>query len=445
MGTRISRTLGLLACLTLAAPAFPAASSPLQEPGQSRGSLQDLLGRLRADYAKRSVALAAQVQSELDQIESVAGRNIEQTLARRRKALLLLCPNAAPLLVPALEPGIEMEANKVRRAQLVVSVLQESNCPAITDALLAAANSGSISGRLFALEVLATSKEPARVAPAVRDLYQSSSGPIQRSALVTLSLLGGEEAREMVDAALNDDDIALATVAIDALASTKNRGAAERILGLAGSDRGAALISPLLRYFSAVPDALESDEAVATMITLALDRQLLTGQRISIFDHLRLREELDISRDSRKELEPTTNSVRQDVADACLSMLARHGDNRARKKLLSKYDDKVERQIDFSDVYASRAEILEHIGEWSNAISDFKKAIRFARRGERNADVYRGIARCLAQSKKYKDAAKYLSESPLSFRDLRDLARDAAFEGMLKTKYHTAFHLSQGR
>ncbi|MFT7677022.1 MAG: tetratricopeptide (TPR) repeat protein [Planctomycetota bacterium] len=445
MGIRISRTLGLLACLNLAAPLLAVAPRTAQEPGQSRGSLQGLLGRLRGDYAKRSVGLAAEVQTILEQVESLAGRNLDRALVKHRKSLLALCPNAAPLLIPALDPGKDRELNKVRRAKLVVDVLKQGNCPAITDALIAAADMGSIDGRLNALQVLSTSQEPARVAPAIRDLYQRSTGPLQRDALVTLSLLGGKEAEEMINAALNDEVLALATVALDALSSTKNLAAGERILKLAASERGVALVTPLLRYFSAVPAALDEEEAVEVMITLALDKALLTGQRISILDHLREREELDLSRTAHKAIEPVTTSVRQDVAEAALAMLARHGDKRARKKLLNTYDDKVSRQPSYTAVYAKRAAVLERIGAWSDAVSDFKQAIKHARRGENDPDVYRGIARCLAQMKKYKDAAKYLSDSPLSFKDLRELAQDKAFAGMLNSKYRTHFHLTEDR
>ena len=443
---RFSPALGLVACLHLAGPAFSAGPAPMaQESGQSRGSLQGLLERLRKDYASRSASLSAKVQAELEQIEALAGRNLDSALARRKKALLALGPSAAPLLVPALDPKDEKDKAKLRRARLVAEVLKQSPYPSITDALLVSASTGTLTGRLLALEVLATSLEPARVAPVVGALYKRSSGPIQRRSLVTLSMLGGEQAQRMIDEALNDDDLALATVALDALTATQNLSVQERVLALAASERGTALVSPLLRYFAAVPAALESEQAVDVMLELALNRQLLTGQRISIFDHLCEREELDLSRATRKSLDPTTNSVRRDVAESCLAMLARHGDKRARKKLLTSYDDKVRRQPDYSAVYADRALMLERIGSWSDAVSDFKKAIKRARRGERDPETYSGIARCLARLKKYKDAAKYLADSPLSYSQLRELAKHKAFTAMLKSKHRAAFHLGDER
>lgn len=422
-------------------PAHSAPSAGVQDG--DRESLQDLLRRQRKLQQEELAGLAGPIAAAMDAVEKQGERNRERELTRQRRSLLELGPSAAPLIVPYLEPGDESKRSNLRRAEFAADVLVEFASPAVTDALLSAASKGTVNGRLMALRALASSPEPARVAPAVRDLYQTSSGVLQRSALECLAVLGGEEAGRLVDEALQNEDVDLAAVALEALASTRKERSAERVIELLGTPRAKDLVRPIVQFFRAVPDPLGDDDTVDALMDLTVRPDVSTTNRIRLLDLMRESEDLKLSRGARKLAETMADGTRIDVSEAALAMLARHKDRAARRKLLEPYDDRVKRQPEWASSYAERGDIYERIGYWSDAVSDYSNALRFASTGRHDDKVYRGLARSLARLKKYKDAADYIRQSRMSFDERRTFAADPAFAGMLKSKYGDVFQLEE--
>ena len=424
----------------LCATAISGLASAQQGSGE-RKSLEELLRVMRARAAERAAELEEPLQAAMAAVESLGDDDLDRALRQQRKELVEKGPALAPLLVPYLEPGDESKGGKLRRASLAADVLIELASPAVTDALLKAAASGTTTNRLMALKVLGQSPEPERVAHEIHKLYRLSSGYLERACLECLALLGGDEAKRLLNLALNDEDLELVKAALDALASTQSRNALPQVMALVASPRGSDLVEPALTYLSSVPDALAEDEHVLTLSKLASRPEVSYQNRIRIMDHLRVYEDLKINRSARKIIEAIAEDARTEVVEAALSMLARHKDRRARNRLLAPYDDRVDRQPNWGSSYAERGDIYERIGDWNAAVGDYREALRRENNTRKLGKTYEGISRCLARLKKYREAAEYIRESPLSFAERRALASNPAFKKMLETKYAGAFRL----
>ena len=100
----------------------------------------------------------------------------------------------------------------------------------------------------------------------------------------------------------------------------------------------------------------------------------------------------------------------------------------AKRDLLEPYDDRVDSQNDWSRVWEERAAILYRIEDFKGAIRDYKQALATVSRSSRPmTDDYLGIARSYARMGKLKDAARWISDAPISYMQLRALAKEPAF------------------
>jgi len=347
---------------------------------------------------------------------------------------------AAPLLVGYLEPGIDPPEATAFRTRQVVQVLRELASPAITEELLRRIGVGTIEGRLNALAILETSTDQDRVAPIVCDLYKVSAGRLRTGAMLTLARIGGPLAKEALSAALDDEDPGVVDLALRALGQVSSNEVTARVLELAESESGAAHIQGIGAFFLSQPDIFEDQEHVITLMNLLARPSAPRDDTVKV---LRSLVELDLSFRSkvRKAMTALVEHPNNEVQVATFILLARAGDKGARRDLLRPYNEAIANRRAYDNAYTERGDIWYLIGEYSEAIKDYKFAIKLMSARTKEEEPFLGLARCYAQMKKYKDAKIQLDLAPVSIARLQQLSKDPAFAGMLESKYRSAFHL----
>ncbi len=426
------------ASLTLTAALLAALAGPIPaQDGGGRQSLEELLERARARRAEQQARLGESVAGALEGFAKLAPPVAKARLEAFAAELAALGPEAAPLLVPYLDPGASSEERDALRARWVAQALGRINSLAITDALLAVLEAGTAAGRLNALEVLSTSPEPARVRPALRAAFERESGPVKQAALRALIRLGGAENESLLSKVLASDDDELIALALSALIETGAAHAAGEVRALlASSARAPRHAAQLLAYYRAQPEPVDSG-VLALLVTLVRTAPRVET-RLEILAALP-----DLAAGSpaevRRALEPLSDSEDRGLREGVLIALARLGDRNAQRDLLRSYDSYVDKNERLPDAYARRAEILLRIQHWDDAIRDFKEALRLARDDPRpQREVYIGLARAFARKGRQadlKEAAEWLRRAPISQRELLDLSNDPDFRELRDSRY----------
>lgn len=407
---------------------------------EERESLQSFLARARRERDTMRAKLSAEVNAILLEIESLAGKKLMRQAAEKRLQLIELGEECASLLVAQLDPGNVGTDSQIFRARQVAIALEEIVSYAVTEELVRIAQTGSTEGRQNALQVLAKSPEPERVIPAILEIFERGSGKVRQTALVTLASLGGDEAVAVFGRALADEDPEIVALALTSLAQTGNTGAAQQVLGVLLGPRAADHVQGLLAYYEAVPEVLTENVSVA-FIALLGDGELKTSSRVYVLDALR-QIEFDASLEFKKEVKELTFAGSRQVSDAALTLLAALGDKNARRTLLKPYHDQIEKNKTWQDAYLQRGDILYKIRDYRSAIDNYKDAIKVGSRSATQPAPYLGLAHCYACLGRFKDAAKYLDDAPVSIVTLRKLAEHPDFREMSEhKKWRRSFHL----
>jgi len=110
------------------------------------------------------------------------------------------------------------------------------------------------------------------------------------------------------------------------------------------------------------------------------------------------------------------------------------GDGRAKREALADYEDQIQRNPDWAQSFEARGTVLYRMQEWKEARKDYEKALELSARDLRAKQdtAAIGIARCYMQEGKVKDAADTLRKSPVTPKQLAELARDPLFAPMLE-------------
>ncbi|MCP3916111.1 MAG: tetratricopeptide repeat protein [bacterium] len=404
------------------------------------GSLQDLLAKARRERDATLTRMREEVVSIVKDLDALTGRNTERAAGKLRKRLLDLGADCAPLLVPYLDVGTVPEDGEKLRGEKISEVLRSFASPAVTTELMEMASKGSRRGRLNALKALTSTPDPERVLPFLRDMFRTATGNLRQQALATLAEIGGPQASTLLAEALADKDDDVVDVAIRALGTSRSAQASASLLAYMKKGGSDEHIAAILDFYKEMPELLEEKQHLLALVGLAGSFDVSRPDTLRILDTLR-RLELDAGKDLKKAMEPLVGSNIEEVSEAALIMLARAKDKNAKRRLIAKYDERVKKQKDWASVYEDRADILYKIGDYSRAIKDYKDAIEMRSNGSREAAPFIGIARCYALMGRYKDAAEYLNNAPVSMVTLRELARDPDFAGMLESKYVKSFHL----
>lgn len=433
-----------------AEPTVPVLAATEALPDDRR-SLQDLLAEARAERQRVQAELLPKVTSAIAALDKLERRARDASASQLVNELVALGSDVAPLLVQYLDPSDAASRQQIYRSEQVAEVLVRLRSGSITDVLIQRAKTGTLIGRLNALQVLGASPEPERVAPALEEIARSVADeaanpfrPVRLAALRALARVGGSAAATILSDTLRNGDLTAAEGALDALIEVRLASAAPDVVALLPTARGAALASRIAAYFTAVPSAIASEASVEAVVRLCALDSVSREAKLALLEVLRRGDHKPPS-DAKRELLTLRSSLDPGVRVATLVYLARQKDRSAKKELIDPWDAQVRDSRGAASAFEGRANVYYLIGDHNAAVGDWRAAIRAheARPTLRTSAPTIGLARSLALLGKYKDAYELLDNAPISIAELHVLAADPDFAGMRATKYAEVFRLDK--
>lgn len=451
----------------LAGPAslFPATApiASVQDEGETPRSLEELLDEVRRARARAEAELRPVVAEIMEGLDaSVARRPTAKTDAAKRE-LVQLGPAALPLIVPYLDPGSSTENGPQLRAQIAAEILGEQPSIGVTGPLLNEATTGTQAARRNALFALRSTPEPLRVLPvlvamargagsaagvAANQTGEESEGnttAVLVSCYRTIAALGLAESATFLSEEIASGNTDRQRLAIAALEFGPAEAVVGQVIELLRSDAAMGLVEPIVAFLSRRDELLANEDLAEAFLGFGLRSGLTPESRISVFDLVRITD-AEMSTTAKRQLERDFGDVSSsDLRRATLLLLARNKDRSAKRQLLDPYEEQIAsggRMVAIA--YRNRAELNHAIGDWSAAVKDWRAAMKARKELRLRNDDGReqiGIAKSLARMKKYREAAEYLKDSPLSLRELQELGRDRDFRAMIGSKWGQVFRL----
>jgi len=410
---------------------------------EERLSLEEWLERLRARRDARRALLRdelAVLLADLDRVIEDPSSNAVHALTER---IIELGDEVAPLLVEHLDPGAEPRRAVRARAELMAKVLSRLDATSIEGPLIELLNTGGPDASAHAAHVLARASGSRRAGEALLAAFERSTGQPRKVYLQALLEVSGPARERVLDEVLGGDDEETIDQALHALADSPNVGfkpAVREILD--DPERSVRHARALLAFFVACGAEHVEDDELAGLIDLARRASVAPRHRIAILSDLRKLAER-LSHDLRREVEPLAEHTHPEIREAALTTLAYFGDRSSRRRLLEPYDERIDDNPEWALRWADRAAVHYAIGDYRDAIQDWKKALQVARddpappRG-----VHVGLARAYAQQGRLRDAAEWLDEAPITTDELRALADEPVFaELRADDRYGKVFRL----
>ncbi len=457
--TALIATLAASPVLSAAAPApavAPAAAVSRAVPRlpaqEGRQSLEELLKQAEEARARSLEALqpeVARLAGELDGLK-IPTRS-SRTVARQR-ALRELGGDAAPLMLPFLEPGRKPRKASIFRAELMAEVVADLASAAVTDELLRMAREGTPLARINALTALAGTPEPRRV---TRPLQRIAAGggsigasaelgaAVQEAAFLTLATLGTQEGIEFIKGKVSDSNASVAAAALAGLGAAPVETSSGVVLQLLSTPGAPGLAMELVAYYDQHSELMDELDHSRALGGVAVNAETSSEARVELFDLLRTTD-AKVGTPVKRKIDDYTNFARSDVRTAALMLLARMKDRGARKALLEEIGEPGGDQAFFIVQNATdRAQLLHEIGDYSASVKEWRRAIEASKGSSRNRnkELFIGIAQTLARQKKFREAKQYLEDAPISLKELQSLSSRRDFRGMMETRYRDAFHL----
>jgi HEAT repeat protein len=413
-------------------PAVPTGvlARPAVEADESgRESLQEFLRRAREQRRALFEALRPRVTQLVERLEAL-GRPERRELGRIHEELEELGPEAAVLLLPYLEPGASPGEASRFRAREIASALSKNTPRSITPRLITLVGQGSKEARRNAMTVLGNSPDVELASVCLREAFENSTGELRLAAVTALARLGGEENVELLGTALLDQEAKVVSAVLDALTRTRSPEVAPRVLILVrGSEGGIAhrVVSDIVAYWKAVPDAVD-EETLHALLDLAKNARTPTSGRVALLETVPVFDP-PLNSAMKKALAPLLSASDTTVREAAQVCAALLGDRNARKELLRNYDDLVERQNKWPNVYEQRAGIHLRLRGYGDAVKDYKTAIKLLGEQKRSVDreIWIGLARAYALDGKEKQSHDALQDAKLPPSVLSTLAEDPDF------------------
>lgn len=446
----------LLALVLAPAPAPPGPSPAWASAQADRRSLEELLEEARRARARREAELQPQVVAVMATLDETQATRPTATTDAAKRELLGLGEDALPLLIPFLDPGGESTAGSRMRARIVGEVLHDLPSLGVTAALLELAVGGGPVAQRHALYALRTTPEPERVfeplatfTKGIRtdrgdDQERYAALQLKANALKTIAALGTEASRAFLDGILSGGDAEDQRLALAALGEGPLDEVRGQLITLLRSPTAVALAGPVGSFLTERDELLDDEELAEAAMALALEPSIDAESRVALLDTVRLTD-ADVSSTHRRRLEKDyAEASLPEVRTAALQLLARHGSRSAKRALLDGFDERLAGTRNLDWAYRDRALVYHAIGDWSAAVKDWRMAMKHQQDNRfRQADGTEqvGIARSLARMGKFREAAEYLSSSPLSLADLQALARERDFREMRESKYAEVFRL----
>lgn len=416
---RFPTTLLALALLVPAAAAVP------------QGSLEDYLGRAREAREAEFARLRASVDHLAQRLGSVRARDLE----RLHEQLADLGPEAAPLLLPYLDPGPpgpdadgkDHREEHLRRAEEVARALIRSGNPALVEDLLALARSAAPEGRVLAVRVLGASPEHERALTGLRALFPATEGELRVACVRALAQLDPGE--PLVAQALTDPAPQVVRAALESLGSVPHAEPMPAVLALlADATRAAPVLDALVGYFRAPGLEVEEDTVMA-LIRLARRNDLPVEARLAAVDALPYLD-VPLSAPMRREMEPLLETSDTALRESTLVAMTLLRDSRAKRELTRHYDDLVDDNPRWPQAYKQRGDMYLRIREYRDAENDYAKAIELHGKTSRlpgNRELWVNLARAYVKDGKLRQASETLEEFGLTSELREELRRDPDF------------------
>ncbi len=422
-----------------------------QDAAKDRRSLEELLREVMGERSRASVALYPEVARIMGEIDLLKASRSGPLSREKSEELARLGPGALPLMVPYLEPGKDVNRRTIFRSELVGRLLRDTPSAVTTDPLLAVASKGSVQGRLSALSALESTPEPRRVGPVVieiaagrlkQGLSRDGAASVQEAAFCTLARLADERSRAFIGESLRSSDESLCAGALTALADAPAETSSAQILALLKNlDNAKPVATALANYYEQHDDLLSDPEHARALGSIAVHVTTPNEPRVRMFTTLRVTD-AKIGTPIKRLVSPFREASRPEVRNSALMLLARLKDRGAKQELLREHDNRIKREKNSISAHSDRATIYHSIGDWSASVRDWRVVMTQMADNElarSRKEPYIGIARSLARLKKFREAASYLSQGPISVDELQKLGENRDFVEMRESRYGDVF------
>ena len=326
--------------LALLGPLSPPASAAL--PAEDQLSLEELLEHYRQRREQLFQELRGELKRTVAELESAYESGRKERLPELRRRLVKLGPEAVPLFLDQLDPGSEAQEAVVGRCRQVALALKELSTKSVSLELIALFKTGSREGQRNALTALSGSDDPERVGPVLREEFTDASKRRRDELISAIANLGGEENFAFIGEILSSNDPDVITSALVALTESRCVAAGPRILGLINETvTAAAHVPEIVAYYRACPEVVD-EEHVGDLVRFSKGLRSNTVMSALVLKLVGEHEDHWNSK-IKKDLRELSEASSRTLAEAALMCLARAGDRGAKRKLLERYDELVER------------------------------------------------------------------------------------------------------
>jgi len=416
------------ACLLLFLAALQGSDPPpaLDE----RPSIQELREQLEARRLARRAELEPEVRALLGALAGLPSA-VEQSQFDKLEARFTSLPaEAAPLLVPALDPGTTPTQTETRAAALVQRALLELGLRSITGELTAMARTGSLRGQALAVQLLGQSEDVLDASTSLLELWSSPPEYLGADIANALLQLDGEAHLPHLALALEKGAPNRVGWAVAALVEHQPVGT-DRALSkfLSRTESAITHIGSLLEFYLQNPDSLGADEA-EHMIGFLSQTGTPTAEDRAILEALP-----DLKRSTRgswlsrlRDEEKLRNGQILELIRICL---ARSGERTARRNVLRESEGWVDRSKNSPEAYMERGRILLALRDYNRAASDFERAYelyKFPSKRRWAAGINQ--ARALVLGEHLRQASTVLEDLNLTVVLKRQVVEDPDFEAL---------------
>ena len=425
-----------LACLLLFTAALPG-TGPVPELDE-RPSIEELREQLEAKRLARRAELEPEVQALIAELAGLPAAVEQSHLDKLQASFSNLPAEAAPLLVPALDPGSAPTRTEIKASALVQRALLEIGLRSITNELSAMAQTGSQRGRIFAVQLLGHSEDVVDASAALLELWDSPPDELGADVADSLLQLDGEAHLSSMAVALEKGTSKRVGWAVAALVEHQPVGTVQALSEFLNRT-GAAVtnIESLLDFYLENPDSLGSEEA-ERIIGFLSHAVPPTHEDQLILDTLP-----DLKRSARgswlsflRDEEKQSTGKMLELIRICL---ARCGERTARRNVLRESEGWVDRSKNSPEPYMERGRILLALQDYNRAASDFERAYELYKfPSKRRWEAGINQARALVLGNHLRQAATALEDLNLTAVLKRRVVEDPDFEALLE-------HPSYGR
>ncbi len=420
-----------LAILALSSP--PALAQAPGSGGQP-DSIEALLERARQRRNEVQARLLPQVKEIVDELELVSGRNASAEM-RILREIGELGPEALPLFLPYLDPGLPKEKGPSYRAIVLAKALRRVPSDALTAGLIQLTTRATPEGQRLAVSVLAHQPADARIDAHLERRFQATEGFVRLECIRSLALRGGHG--ELLTQALLDSDPEILAAVLEALATRQAAEAAGDVFGLLERPRIASeVLDELTGYYASCPQVVD-EQTFAKLLTLVLKQDIDAAARIKLLNTLPSFAK-SLTTKQKRLLEPIVDSHNSELSEAGLVCMALMGHRPSRNELIKSYTKQIEEYGGFPKAYEDRADMHLRLGEFSPAVKDYKRSL--AELGERAflvtyRQVWFKLAKAYVGSNKLRQAMDALKDFGLGPQMRRLVLADPAFEPLIESRH----------